>query len=203
MWRERPSSIGAYLQPPAASDRPARRIGCGCLPVVILLFVGSFLVRAVESVTDTEIDGGLVAVAVIVGILVLAIVGSRRRTRRDQERDAISDGAPTSTRPPEQPLPSAPPPTTTPPRAPRPATPPSGGQTPIPRPRPSSPGPRASDASLEPEAESLRQRLADAVADIAAEVDSSATSDPVRRPTSEEMIARAKQRIRDRGDQGD
>ena len=154
------------------ADRPTRRIGCGCLPLVILFFVGSLALRVFEGVTDSDIDLGVIVGLGIAAFVLLAIVGAARQRRRSEASDSASDGIPTNT----------------------------GRTTPVPLPPPppvlsDAPQPLRTDP-VEPEAQVLRRRLREAVADIAKEVEATSSSDtaPV---TSEEMIARAKRRIAD------
>ncbi|MGH8912216.1 MAG: hypothetical protein ACRDVD_06860 [Acidimicrobiia bacterium] len=157
------------------ADRTTRRIGCGCLPLVVLFFVGSLALRAFEEVTDSEIDGGVIVGFGIAVFVLLAIVGAARQRRRSEASDTASDGIPTATgRSDPVPLPAPPPVVTY-------APPPSRGRT---------------DPVEEPETQVLRRRLGEAVADIAKEVEGTRGSDapPL---TSEEMIARAKRRIED------
>ena len=171
------------------ADQNTRRIGCGCLPLVVLLFLGSFVLRAFERLTDTEIDGGLVTGIIVALAVVFLVAGASQRRRRQEAEDRTGDGIPTSTAPSGSPIPTLPTAPPSPPRT-RPPSPPTQRQTTT----PSSPGAPVGSAPIEPEAEVLRRRLADAVADIAAEVDQGAGG-RLRGLTSEEMIARAKRRI--------
>jgi len=155
------------------ADRPTRRIGCGCLPLVILFFVGSLALRVFEGVTDSDIDLGVIVGLGIAAFVLLAIVGAARQRRRSEASDTASDGIPTTTSR-SDPVPRpAPPPVVT-------DAPPRSRREPV----------------EEPETQVLRRRLGEAVADIAKEVEGTRRSDTAPL-TSEEMIARAKRRIDD------
>lgn len=168
------------------ADQNTRRIGCGCLPLVVLLVLGSFVLRAFEGLTGMEIDSGLVVGIVVAMVAVFLVAGASQRRRQREAEDRTGDGVPTSTAPSGSPIPTLPTAPPSPPRT-RPAAPPPQRQTPS--------GASVESGSIEPEAEVLRRRLADAVADIAAEVDQVGTGGRLRGLTSEEMIARAKRRI--------
>jgi hypothetical protein len=170
------------------ADQNTRRIGCGCLPLVVLLVLGSFVLRAFEGVTGIEIDSGLVVGIIVAVVAVFLVAGASQRRRQREAEDRTGDGIPTSTAPSESPIPTLPTAPPSPVRT-RPAAPPTQRQAPAP------PGASVGSGSIEPEAEVLRRRLADAVADISAEVDQVDAGGRLRGLTSEEMIARAKRRI--------
>lgn len=169
------------------ADQNTRRVGCGCLPLVVLFLLGSFALRAFEGLTGTEIDGGLVTGIIVALLAVFLVAGASQRRRRREAEDRTGDGVPTSTAPSGSPIPTLPTPPPSLPRT-RPPAPPAQRQA-------SSPGASVESEPIQPEADVLRRRLADAVADIAAEVDQVGADGRLRGLSSEEMIARAKRRI--------
>ncbi|HSJ35507.1 MAG TPA: hypothetical protein VLB85_10685 [Acidimicrobiia bacterium] len=160
-----------------------RRIGCGCLPLIGLFLIGSVLLGAVEDVTDGAIDSRTVLGALVVfGFLSLLVAGiSRRRASERHDRD--DDGMP---------APAAPATTSTyrPPAAPPPRT-----------EREVRTGTRELKTQIDdPASQAFKQRLADAVADLADNVEEMpGPGSGQRRLTSAEMVERAKRHIADFG----
>lgn len=159
------------------ADQPNKRLGCGCLPLVGLFFVGSLALRALEAATDSDVADGVIAAVVIAALVLFVGIGAARRRRRTEASDTASDGGPTTTG--------------------------VGASTgPIPPPvvvKPAGPTRHRIDLPVatreEPETRVLRRHLSEAVADITKEVESKDSASPTL--TSEEMIARAKRRIAD------
>ncbi len=160
-----------------------KRSGCGCLlPGLLLLILAPLLAGLfVVPVRDGQFRPGLGILAVfLVAGVVAAVVRSRSSTMPGR-----SDGGDGSGR---QEVPSSP----------------ISDDPPIPPgvlappPPPTRPGRRATtSAPLDPGTAALRDRLAEAVADLSDE----GTTPPIHQGiTSEEMIARAKRRIREWSD---
>lgn len=164
----------------------SRRIGCGCLPLIVLFVLGSIILGAVEDVTDGAISSeALIGVLVVAGFAVVLAAAVRQR-RRSEQQDRDDDGMPSPT-------------DIAPPSSDRPYTP-----APPPPPRTSREvrtGPRGLKTEPEdPEAQAFKRRLADAVADLADNVEEMPSPGSGRRPmTSAEMVERAKKRIADFG----
>lgn len=157
------------------AEETTKRGGCGCLPLVGLFFLGSFGLEIFEEVVGADLPDGLVTAAVVAAVVLLVVAGASAGRRRRRDHDVEDDGTPTPTRPV--------------PRPPAPVEPSRPAPLPVP------------DVVLPPDEEEtnlLRQRLAEAVAEISDKVDE---FDPARPGlTSEEMIARAKRRIAERND---
>lgn len=149
-----------------------RRLGCGCLPLIVLFFVASTLLRvADESVAPEGILDLLVPGLVVVGAL-LVIRAAWRRRQSTERQDRLDDGMPSSRE----------------------------SEPNVDRPAPSSPPPRQSRPPAAPSVEdlatqNLRRELKGAVEDLKAD----RRGEPFRPITSEEMIARAKRRLSDFG----
>ncbi|MFP3915470.1 MAG: hypothetical protein ACLFWM_11390 [Actinomycetota bacterium] len=162
-----------------------RRIGCGCLPVVFLFVVGA--VGAMLLVGGREGIGlGLVVAAVgaviVVGAMVGVVLSRAGRATRETELS----------QPPPHPEPR-------PPSTPR-RSPPERSAREV------RSGPRGLTTDPESdEARTLKQRLSEAVSDLADNVEGMPTpgQGESRYLSSEEMIARAKRRIRERADETD
>lgn len=182
--------VGRRL-PAMASE--GRRIGCGCLlPLILIVFVVPVILAVATGLVDSAFEvAGVdlldVAVAVFALVAVLVVVAVFRRRRREDEDTVTDRGRPTSTRSSERPRPPA-----------------------APAAEPGSPPPPYSSRGLprglrtEPEDEDARRlkaRLSEAVSDLSQTVEEMPQrgSGPSGRHhrTSEEMIAEAKQRIRD------
>lgn len=165
----------------------SRRIGCGCLPLIALFLIGSVLVGAVEDLTGGGIDSGTVFGALAAFGFLALIVAAINRRRASERQDREDDGLPSGTGP--APLP-APGPIYTPQPAPRPRT-----------EREVRTGPRELKTEPEdPEAQAFKRRLADAVADLADNVEEMPEpGSGAGRLTSAEMVERAKRRIADFG----
>lgn len=160
---------------------PTRRAGCGCLSATFLLFVliGSFVMATTPWNGDDRLG---VTAAMLAAFLLLAVVtGIVVRTGRRRAREDSGMPAP--------PVPSRPPPA-------RPTATRSN--------REMRSGPRR--LSTEPESEeaqALKRRLTEAVSDLADNVEEMPDRQDTRRLTSEEMIARAKERIRRKSENPD
>lgn len=162
-----------------------RRIGCGCLPLIGLLVIGSVLVGAVEDLTDGAIDGGtVIGVLVAFGFLSLIVAAINRR-RASERQDRADDGLPSGTGPGSAP-------------------PPGRAYTPQPAPPPRTDrevrtGPRELKTQPEdPAAQAFKKRLTDAVTDLADNVEEMPEPGSGRL-TSAEMVERAKRRIAEMG----
>lgn len=137
---------------------------------------------AVGDLAGGEIPSGVIVGGIALVVLGLIVAGAARR-RQEAERDAADDGSSTSTETPS-PLPSP---------SPSPQAPPRVRST-----REVRSGPRGLATEPEdPEAKAFKARLADAVKDLADNVEEmpSLGEGLERRLSSEEMIARAKKRI--------
>ncbi len=164
-----------------------RRIGCGCLPLLAIFFAASLLFAALEDVAGQSLPSGLLAGGLAVFLLLALFGAAMRRRQRAEADDDAADGGPVPT---THPRPVSPP---------RPVS-----YTPAPPPpertsREVRSGAR--DLSTEPEdpdSKAFKKKLADAVADLADNVeDMPGPGEPGRMLSSEEMIARAKKRISD------
>lgn len=171
------------------TDRTRRRAGCGCLPLIALFMIGSLVALVLGDVGSSVVAGGFLALLIPIVVVTALIAAFLRRRRLEEREDAHSAGQPASSVP----------------RA-------AGSQT-LPRP-PDTPSRSAREVRsgprglvTEPESEEariLKRRLTEAVSDLADNVEGMPLSgQPLRGLTSEEMIARAKQRIADMGSERD
>lgn len=137
---------------------------------------------AVEDLAGPSV-AGLAFGLLIAGALVAVLTGALRRRRAAESRDRADDGVSAPSE-----IPHAPSPVTARPSAP---SPPERSQREV------RTGPRRlSTEPDDPDAQAFKQRLVDAVADLADNVeDMPGGGGPAKRLTSEEMIARAKKRI--------
>lgn len=164
-----------------------RRAGCGCLPLVALLIAGSLVVGGLDQAGT---GWGRVVASTSLAVLAAAIVVGAIVQRRRQTSASTDDGSPTPTTPvaaKARPAPASP-------------------STPMParsRSRDLRTGPRDLVTQADdPDTDRLRSHLVEAVADLADKTESMVSGTeqgPPRRLTSEEMIARAKQRIAEMG----
>lgn len=163
------------------AEQQQRRVGCGCVPLIALFVLGSFVVGVITRVTGSEAVADTFGVAFF-GFLVLVFISTviRRARQVSQQRDAAADGSPTTT-------------------GSDPAEPPRRVVT---RPEPPAPAPRPqprvlpTPEPLEPESEALRQRMAEVVDELAGGMlEGERTEFRLRGSTSAEMIADAKERI--------
>lgn len=148
----------------------------------MLFLVGSALVGVVGDLAGGEIPSGAVVGGIALVVVGLIVAGAIRR-RQETAQDVADDGAPTPTEA-LTPLPSP---------SPSPQAPPPQRST-----REVRSGPRSLATEPEdPEAKAFKARLADAVKDLADNVEEmpSPGEGMDKRLTSEEMIARAKKRI--------
>lgn len=159
-----------------------RRIGCGCLPLVAFFLIGSFVAFLLGGGEADRVAGSLIAVAAGV-VLAGLIVALATRSRRQQDSEDQTSAAP------------APPPR----RSAQPATPSLERSE-----REVRSGVRRLTTEPESdEARALKQRLTEAVSDLADTVEEMPIREPGGRLSSEEMIARAKERIRRRAEDSD
>lgn len=164
----------------------SRRSGCGCLlPGAILLIIvpALFAFVVVPARTGRAGLGGLTGVMVVFALVLFFVVLSAVRRHSGRPTIAAPEKQPREAGGPRRVAPS-----------------PISDDRPIPADKAVPPPPRrrsssgTSSAPLDPETALLRERLAEAVADLSQE----GTTEPIHRPiTSEEMIARAKKRIRE------
>jgi hypothetical protein len=159
----------------------SRRIGCGCLPLVGLFLIGSLVALLLGRDEPDRLGGSLAAL--VAGLLIAGVIvalASRSRRRQDSEDQITAARA-------------APPVRSSPPGRSSPA---NRSQREV---RTGTRG-LATEPESE-EAQALKRRLTEAVSDLADAVEEMPERE--RPLTSEEMIARAKDRIRQRAESPD
>lgn len=157
-----------------------RRVGCGCLPLIALFFIGSVVLAAVGDAAGDSLPGGLLIGGLAVFVLLAIFASALRRRRQSEARDVADDGSSGASASPPRPVSHTP------------APPPPHRST-----REVRSGTRSLSTEPEdPDSQAFKQRLADAVADLADNVEGMpGPGERSRLLTSEEMIARAKKRI--------
>ncbi|HEX2152998.1 MAG TPA: hypothetical protein VHL52_03365 [Acidimicrobiia bacterium] len=163
------------------ADRNTRRLGCGCLPVILVFLLGAVAAVVLGDAEGSELIGGL-AVVLFGGFVAMILLALFTRRRRQEESERVVTGEPA------RPVPSVTRRDTG-----------SGSSRRSDREVRSG----ARDLTTEPESEeaqTLKRRLREAVADLADNVEGMPSAGDVvkRGKTSEEMIAEAKRRITER-----
>ncbi len=163
-----------------------RRFGCGCLPLVALLIAGSIMLVGLDSAGTGW--GRVVASTALVVLAAVIVLGAVVRRRR-QESFGAEDGSATPTGPTRDTV--------------QPSRPPPSRPEPQRRAKDLRSGPRGLITQADdPDTDRLRKHLVEAVADLADKTEDmvSGTKQGRAKPlTSEEMIARAKKRIAEFG----